>query len=174
MTGLLTTTWISLKSARRPCRSGHSGQCQKGCRLLPSACPVCRTCRPCRDSERSRQIAGRRSGRRWNLFPAEIPPRPWPRAESPARQQNKFNQRHGDFNVAGGMAFHARVIRLGIALVIKAEERVGKVNDPADEQRDHQPVDVDDQIVHVLAVFRSQRGSRQFEPVPSPNLFCCR
>jgi hypothetical protein len=39
---------------------------------------------------------------------------------------------------------------------MKAEQRVNKVTKPPDEQRNHQPMNIDDEIVHLLAVFGSE------------------
>src|ERR1039457_7694778 len=56
------------------------------------------------------------------------------------------------------MIFDAVVIGLGVARGAETPDRVAEINDPADEQRQHEPVDVNDERVHRLAVFRGQLG----------------
>src|ERR1035438_7044661 len=56
------------------------------------------------------------------------------------------------------MIFDAVVIGLGIARGAETPDRVAEINNPTDEQRQHEPVDVNDERVHRLAVFRGQLG----------------
>src|SRR5665213_1805342 len=80
------------------------------------------------------------------------------------------NQKHGldardcEFDVSRGMVLDADVIGLWIARGAKTPDGVAEINDPADEQREHQPVDVNDEVINVLPVGRGQRRhSEQFE-----------
>ena len=43
-------------------------------------------------------------------------------------------------------------VGLGISRLAEPEEGIDKVSQPADEQRDHQPVNVNHQIIHILAM----------------------
>src|ERR1035441_1138994 len=56
------------------------------------------------------------------------------------------------------MIFDAVVIGLGIARGAETPDSVTEINDPSDEQCQHEPVDVNDECVHRLAVFRGQLG----------------
>src|SRR3954467_6502780 len=59
------------------------------------------------------------------------------------------------------MILHTDVVSLGITRAMKAKERISEISDPADEQSNHQPVNVYDQSVHALTMFRSH--DRQFK-----------
>src|SRR5215472_10894909 len=53
------------------------------------------------------------------------------------------------------------VIGLGIAALLEAPYCIHKINHPADEQRQHQPVHVNNKVVNVLPVGRGQRRHTQ-------------
>src|SRR5215472_14265492 len=53
------------------------------------------------------------------------------------------------------------VIGPGIAALLEAPNRIHKINHPADEQRQHQPVHVDYEVVDILPVGRGQWGHAQ-------------
>ena len=84
-------------------------------------------------------------------------------------QQHGLDAGDGEFDIGRGVAFDPDIIGLGLARAAEAVHGIEKINDPADEQHDHQPVDVDDQVVNVLAVLRGQR--RQAEDMFAKPLF---
>ena len=86
---------------------------------------------------------------------------PGPNRHGHADQQHGLDAGHGQFDVTRRVIFDTVVIGLGIARRAETAERVEEINDPADEQREHQPVDIDDQGVHGLAVFGGQFGQMQ-------------
>src|SRR5205807_6851832 len=73
---------------------------------------------------------------------------PGPQGHGDEYQQDTFYKSDGGFDVIRSMVFDADVIGLRITRAMKAEERVRKVAHPADEERDHQPVNVNNQIVN--------------------------
>src|SRR5262249_19611800 len=95
------------------------------------------------------------------LVLGEFVDRPAPERDRDEQQQDGFHAGDREFDVARGVAFDAGVIGFGIARAVEAEEDEREVRDPADEQRDHQPVNVNDQVVHALAVFRRERWQLQ-------------
>jgi hypothetical protein len=61
------------------------------------------------------------------------------------------------------MALHANVIGLGIARAVEAEKCVNEIGEPAYEQNYHEQVNVDNQIINVLAMFGGEnRQSYKF------------
>src|SRR5215467_3120908 len=54
------------------------------------------------------------------------------------------------------MISHTEVIGLRIPRPVEPEQHVGKIRDPADEKRHHQPMHIDDEAIDILAMFRSE------------------
>jgi hypothetical protein len=52
------------------------------------------------------------------------------------------------------VAPHADIIGLRVARAAETEEGIDKIGQPTHEERDHQPVDVADEVVNVLALHR--------------------
>src|ERR1019366_6564655 len=76
-------------------------------------------------------------------------------------EQRSLDRRHRDLKVARSVAPHPDVIRLGIASAAEADQRVSKIKQPAREQRGHQPVHIDDQVIDMLPMFRRHRRQPQ-------------
>ena len=79
-----------------------------------------------------------------------------PERNGDADQKDAFDQGDSSFDVAGGVVADAEVIRLGIAGFMEAKECVGEIRQPPDEQNDHQPVDINNQIIDLSTMFRGQ------------------
>src|SRR6185369_8845530 len=74
-----------------------------------------------------------------------------PNRDGNAHQEDGFDDGDDQFDVIGGVAFDAFIIRLLVATALEAPDRVPEVNYPADEQRQHEPVNVHDQGIDGFA-----------------------
>ena len=81
-----------------------------------------------------------------------------PQRHGDAEQQHGLDGNNGEFDVAGHFALGALVIGLFAARGVEAEQHIAEVNDPADEEREHQPVDINHEVVHGLAGGRGEFG----------------
>ncbi len=84
-----------------------------------------------------------------------------PERHGDAQQQHGFDEHDGEFGVFGNMAFGAFVVGVRVARGVETPEDVAKINDPADEQREHQPVDINHEVVHGLAVGGGEFGQAE-------------
>src|SRR5882724_11332780 len=73
-------------------------------------------------------------------------------------KQHGFSKDDAEFDVIRHVIFDAFVIGFWIFFALKTPDCIAKINDPADEQHQHQPMDIDNQRVNLLAVFRGEFG----------------
>ena len=59
------------------------------------------------------------------------------------------------------MIFDPDIIGFGIARAMKTKQRVRKIGEPANEEHDHQPMDIDNQVINIFAVLGCQDGQTQ-------------
>ena len=89
-----------------------------------------------------------------------------------ADEQHGFNHHDGDFAVFRQHARGAGVVGPVVARGVEPPERVGKIKAPADEQCQHQPVDINHEVVHRVAVGRGElRQTKDFFGKPVIHIF---
>src|SRR5439155_19402905 len=85
-------------------------------------------------------------------------------------QKDALDDSHFHFDIARSMILHADIISAWIAGTVEAEQGVGEIGKPTDEQNDHQPMDVNDEIVHLRSVFGGENGqSKKFFHIENRN-----
>jgi hypothetical protein len=80
-----------------------------------------------------------------------------PEGNRESDQQNRFDHRDADFEVARRVRLDSGVVRHGMPRAAETNKTVGEEPSPPDEQDEHEHVRPADQAVDLLAVSRGER-----------------
>ena len=71
-----------------------------------------------------------------------------PKRDGEPDQQHRFDQGDHAFEIGRDVALHADIVRLGVRTGAKLHHAIEEVDEPTHEQRRHQHVDVDEELVN--------------------------